>query len=272
VRVQNGALQAAKDFNINLKILTPVQADNIEELAQLTELAITNHDSDVIILFPPNSVGLIPAAEKVVAVGIPLVNVNTPLATPTQISESIIRAPDREIGYMASKEFCKMLNGKGNIILLEGNPGAQNSMDRIAGSKAGIAEYPEMKLLTSQPANFNRAMAMDVTQNLLQAYPDTTAILAMNTEMGLGALAAVEAAGKSGKIAIAELGADPDARTALKEGKILLCCEIGAYDQGYEGVKAAADILDGKQVQKLIEIPPFMATKENIAQLEASGK
>jgi ABC-type sugar transport system substrate-binding protein len=217
-------------------------------------------------------VGLVPAAEKVVAAGIPLVNVNTAIATPTQISESLIKAPDEEIGYMAAKEFCRLMGGTGKIILLEGNAGAQNSIDRIAGSKRGVAEYPGMTLLASQPANFNRAMAMDVTQNLLQAYPDCTAILAMNTEMGLGAMAAVEAAGKLDQIKIAELGADPDGRAALREGKILLSCEIGAYDQGYQGVEAAANIIDGKPVQKVVNIPPFMVTKDNLAALEATGK
>jgi ribose transport system substrate-binding protein len=264
VTVRDGALQAAKDNNINLKILTPVQADNIEEISQLTELAVVSGENDIIILFPSDSVSIIPAAQKVIDAGIPLVNLNTKIATPTQIAEVFIAVPDYDIGFNTVKRLIEIMGGNGKIALLEGVPGAQISIDRIAGAEQAIKEAPGVELVAKQAANMNRAIAMEVVQNILQAHPEITAIWGINDEMALGAVQAVDAAGKSGQILIAGTNLDPDGRTALMEGKLILDCDIGGFDQGYQAVMAAANIIDGRPVDPVIRCKIAVLSKEEL--------
>jgi len=71
-----------------------------------------------------------------------------------------------------------VLNGEGNVIMLEGVMGSSAQRDRAQGFEEAIGEYEGIKLLAKQTANFNRVEGMNVTENLLQAHPDVDAIFA----------------------------------------------------------------------------------------------
>lgn len=62
------------------------------------------------------------------------------------------------------------LGGKGNVVLIEGTAGNSTSTERVDGYKDAFAEYPEIVLLDSQPADFNREKGMTVMENFLERY------------------------------------------------------------------------------------------------------
>lgn len=101
-------------------------------------------------------------------------------------------------GEQMAKALAEKLGGKGKIIVLEGVPGASSTNERGAGFDKGLAAFPEIKVVSSQPANYDRAKTVDVSTNLLQGNPDVTGVLAMNDEMAPGAIQALDdKAGKS---------------------------------------------------------------------------
>ncbi len=261
VTVQEGAQQAARDHNVNLTMLTPLQGDNNEELTQLTEQAIASGECDVLVMFPSDSVGIIPAVQATVDADIPVVMLNTNIRHDEMIYETFVACENYDAGFTIGEALAKKMDYKGNVIIIEGVPGAQNSIDRCGGARAAIEQYSGMKVIDSQPGELNRAKAMEVMQNLLQAHAQVDGIFAMNDEMALGCIEAIEAAGRLGKITVAGCDGNKDARTAVKEGRLTLTCDLVPYDQGYQAVKAAALILDG------IDLPPRIVTSTKILDL-----
>ena len=81
VTVKEGAEQAGKDHNLNLTILTPVQGDNNEELMQLVEQAVASGECDTLVVFPSDSIGIVPAVQKAYDAGIPVVILNTAITS-----------------------------------------------------------------------------------------------------------------------------------------------------------------------------------------------
>ena len=118
--------------------------------------------------------------------------------------------------------------GKGKIIELEGTIGSSPANDRKKGFDDQIkAKAPDMVIVASQSGDFARAKGRQVAETLLQAHPDATIVYAHNDEMALGAIAAIEAAGKvPGKdILVVSIDGEKDALQAIVDGKLGCSCE-----------------------------------------------
>ncbi len=118
--------------------------------------------------------------------------------------------------------------GKGKIIELEGTVGSSPANDRKKGFDDQIkAKAPDMVILASQSGDFARDKGRQVAETLLQAHPDATIVYAHNDEMALGAIAAIEAAGKvPGKdILVVSIDGEKDALQAIIDGKLGCSCE-----------------------------------------------
>lgn len=118
------------------------------------------------------------------------------------------------------QEFVKNLNGKGTYLELLGIVGDNNTWNRSKGFHSVVDQYPELKMLAQQSADFDRNKAMEVTESMLQANPDVNAIFCGNDAMAMGAYQAVLAAGKSGTIQLYGFDGAEDVIDAIREGKI----------------------------------------------------
>jgi ribose transport system substrate-binding protein len=119
-------------------------------------------------------------------------------------------------------------DGKGKIIELEGTIGSSPANDRKKGFDDTIkAKAPGMAILASQSGDFARDKGRQVAETLLQAHPDATIVYAHNDEMALGAIAAIEAAGKvPGKdILVVSIDGEKDGVQAIIDGKLGATCE-----------------------------------------------
>lgn len=163
-----------------------------------------------------------------------------------------------------AKAVAEKLGGKGKVIILEGIAGAQSAIDLKQGAVDTFGTYEGIEIVASQTANWNRAEAMQVTQNLLQAHPDVDAIFASNDEMAMGAVEAVDQAGLTGKIIIAGLDANRDALEAIKEGKMTITCDKMGFDQGYVGVETAVKVLNNEPVNDRIVIDTMIVDESNV--------
>ncbi|MEY8356303.1 sugar ABC transporter substrate-binding protein [Lachnospiraceae bacterium 54-53] len=261
--MKEGAEDAGRDFGIKVTVQAPTSTEEgagNEEQTQLIEQAIANKAAAVCIA-PTDSNGIIPAVKKLIEAGIPVVASNTKIAE-EGLSNCFVGLENYTQGYNVAKELCEGLGGKGRMFIIEGTAGAQTSIDRVAGATAAIAEYPDIEIAAQQSASYKRASAMDVVQNLLQTNPDVNAIYCCNDEMALGAVEAVDAAGKTGQILIGGADGNADALQAIIDGKMYTTAEANAHDQAYYSVEAAVMILKGETGQdKLIQSP--VITKDN---------
>ncbi len=181
---------------------------------------------DLIILPPREEKPLIPAVMKARKAGIPVIlvdrNVDQGLAKAGRDYVTFIGSDFVDQGRRAAEWLVKATSGKATIIELEGTTGSSPANDRKKGFDQVIAKNPGMKIVASQSGDFARDKGRQVAQSLLQAHPETTAIYAHNDEMAVGAITALEAAGKApGKdVQVVSIDGTKDAMLAIAAGKM----------------------------------------------------
>lgn len=116
--------------------------------------------------------------------------------------------------------FVKQLNKKGNYAEILGLVGDNNTWNRSNGFHSVVDEFPELKMVAQQSADFDRNKAMDVMETIMQANPDIDAVFCGNDAMAMGAYQAVLAAGKAKKIKVFGFDGADDAVRGIAEGKI----------------------------------------------------
>ncbi|GLY28787.1 ABC transporter substrate-binding protein [Kineosporia sp. NBRC 101731] len=144
-------------------------------------------------------------------------------------------------------------SGPVNIVELQGTPGAAPANDRKAGFADAIKADPKFKIIASQTGQFTRTDGKQVMETFLKSHPDIDVLYAHNDDMGLGAIEAIEAAGKTpGKdIKIITVDAVKDGMTALSEGKINFIVECSPL-LGPQLMDLAKTVADGGTVDKRV--------------------
>ena len=265
ISTMDGAKQAGEDFGVNVIFKTPVdtaEGSGNEQQSQLCEEAIVS-GADAVVIAPVDSEAIVPATKKINDAGIPVINLNTRISDAEQYV-TFVGLENVNQGYDTAKVVLEKMEGEGTIFIIEGSTGAQTSIDRVTGFEKALAEYPNIEVVAQQSANYSRADAMNVVQNLLQSYPDVDAIICCNDEMAMGTAEAVDAAGKTGEILISGQDANDDAVGAVKEGKLFATSFGNPYMQGYTAVQAAVDVLEGKEVEDFYEVKTKVVTLENV--------
>ena len=112
----------------------------------------------------------------------------------------------------------KATGGKARVGILEGIPGHETGDSRLRGFRDAVPRRPGITIVASQPANWERDQGFNVFQNMLQAHPDIDTVFAASDLMALGAIEAIAAAGKTGKIRVVGFDALDDAKKAIAAG------------------------------------------------------
>ncbi len=116
--------------------------------------------------------------------------------------------------------FVRQLNQEGNYVEILGLVGDNNTWNRSSGFHSVVDEFPGLKMVAQQSADFDRNKAMDVMETIMQAHPDIDAVFCGNDAMAMGAYQAVRAAGKAGRIKVFGFDGARDAVIGIAGGKI----------------------------------------------------
>jgi ribose transport system substrate-binding protein len=261
--VRLGAKNAAKQMNATVVQYIPTVQDSITEQLSEIEDAIIKRPGAVVFI-PVNSKAMIPGIEKLNAANIPVVNITDRVLGGQVIS--FMGCDETNVSLNTGRFLLQKLNGRGNVIILEGVGGSENSANRVAGYKKALAEFPEVKLLASQPANFQRAQALNVTENLLQSYPQIDGILAANDSMALGAIEALDAAKR--KALVVGVNGTKEAIDAIKAGKLLATGDCDGFTHGCLGTMAAVRHLRNLPVPKEFIFSAMVIDSTNYAGMD----
>ena len=152
-------------------------------------------------------------------------------------------------GEMAGNYIAEKLGKGAKIIQLEGIAGTSAARERGAGF-AKAAQAHDFKILASQPADFDRSKGLNVMENLLTAQPEVQGVFAQNDEMALGALRAIQAAGKKDLVLVGFDGTDD----GVKGGKRAATIAQQPEKIGEIGVQTADKVLKGEKVEASIPV------------------
>ena len=225
IDMQRGAQAEADRLGVNLVVQAAEREVDVDKQMQIIENLIQTRVGALAIT-PSGSKEIVPAIAKANAAGIPVVIVDTRVdpaaAKEAGIKiETFVGSDNYEGGKVAGQHLVEVSGGKAKVALLEGIPGHETGDSRLRGFRDAIKAHPGIQIVASQTANWERDQGFNVFQNMLQAHPEIDTLFACNDMMALGALEAIQAAGRTGKLRVIGFDAVDDARKAMTAGTMV---------------------------------------------------
>jgi ribose transport system substrate-binding protein len=222
----------------------------------------------VLVISPLQAQALTPIVKQAMEANIPVITLDRAVNTKVTCQ---VGAQNKPIGVEAGKFIAEKLNGKGNVIEVQGTAGASATIDRRDGFREALKDSPGIKVVTDQFCDYLREPAVKFVEDMLQRFGpgQLQAIYAHNDEMALGAIKAVEAAGRSKEIVVIGIDGQNSAFQAVKDGK-LAATFIYPFCAP-EGIEYAYKIAKGEQVPPVVELKSTQVDPSNIDQYLGKG-
>lgn len=261
--VRVGAAKAAAANGAKVIQYVPIKPDSIPEQLSQVEDAIVKKPN-ALLFTPVDYKALVPVIEKVNAAGIPVTGLTDKLAGGQVVS--FVGAEDYRLGLETGLSLLKAMGGKGNVVALEGVKGAISNTDRMKGFTDALKQFPNVKLLTSQPANYQRLNALQVMENIMQSYPQIEGVFAANDAMATGAVEAMGAANR--KALVAGINGSQEAIDLIKAGKMHATGSSDPFMQGCLGMLTTIRALRKMPVKKELMVTPVIIDSANFKQYD----
>jgi ribose transport system substrate-binding protein len=256
--VRVGADAAAKTLSAKVLHYIPTKPDSIpEQLSQIEDVVVKKPDA--IVFTPVDYKAMVPGVEKINAANIPVVNITDRSSAGKFIA--FVGADDYSLGLETGRYLLKAMGGKGNVVIIEGVKGALTNVDRVRGFNDALKGNPGVKLLASQPGNYQRLQALQVMENLIESHPQIDGVLAANDAMAMGAIEALEGANRTAQVI--GINGTKEAVDAIKAGKLLASGDYNGFLQGCIGTMIAVRSLRKEPVVPEIMLKPTVVTKAN---------
>ncbi len=258
------AMQArAKELGVEIQF-QDAQGDIGRQLSQ--EQNFISQGVDAMILNPVDTAATPRMTKLAVAAGIPLVYVNRQPDTEDLPDGVAYVGSDETIsGKMEGEEIARLLNNKGNIAIMVGELATSAARLRTEGVEKVAAEHPDLNIVEKQPANFQRMEAVDLMNNWLVSGVKIDAVAANNDEMAIGAIIALQQAGKDPKeLIIGGVDATPDALVEMKRGNLDVTVFQDGKGQGAAVIDTALKLIKGEKLETpFVYVPWKLVTQDN---------
>jgi inositol transport system substrate-binding protein len=222
---------------------------------------------NAVVILPVDTAATGPMTKAVVKAGKPLVYVNR---KPSNLPKSVVYCGSNSIeaGIMNMEELGKAMGGKGNLAILMGELSNEAAIGRTDGIKKIVKEkFPDIKVVREQTGNWKRDQGKTIMENWLASGQEIDGVASNNDEMALGALQAIKAAGKLGKIPVGGTDGSHDALESMDKGELNNTVFQDPVGQGEEAINAAYLLAKKEPNPKVVDgniwIPYQRVTKEN---------
>lgn len=242
----------------------PLREDDRDQQIQVVE-NFTSRRVSGIVLAPLDSQALVQPVETATGAGIPVVVIDSGLKTDKYVS--FVSTDNHLGGKMAGEHLGKLLNGKGNVILLRYAVGSASTEAREEGFLEGIKAYPDIKLISSdQYGGATRETSYQAAQNLLNRYGrEVNGVFCPNESVSVGmAKALVDVGLGGGKVKMIGFDTSIQSVADLKKGNLQALVVQNPLRMGYDGVMTMVKHLKGEAVPKRIDTGVTLVTAENM--------
>jgi ABC-type sugar transport system substrate-binding protein len=259
---------ADENPNIDVQIVSPIDQKDIEGQIRIIE-DLTQKGVDLLAVSVNDPKACIPSLKEAQAAGIPVIILDAITPYPGIEVLTLVGSNNEDGGEIVGKNVVELAAGKEcKMAILEGVPGQYANEMRLKGFRTIIKDHPEVKVVASQPANWQRELAMTTMENILQSNPDLDLAWGVNDGMALGALKAIQDAGMLDKIKVLGYNGDKEAVEAVEKGLLYSTILQQPAEIGRTVIKVAEMIRTGKkgEVKSLITIPIVNVKKNNAAE------
>ena len=223
---------------------------------------------DAIVVNPVDTDATPKITRLVTHAGIALVYVNRmPGDKQLPAKVAFVGSDEAQSGTLQMTEVCRLMHGKGDIVILIGELSNQSARKRTQDVYDVIAtpQCHGIRVLDKQAANWKRTEAADLMTNWLSAGLRPQAVVANDDEMAIGAIQALKQARLLANTIVAGIDATPDALAALKAGDLKATVFQNAAGQGAGAVDVALKLIKGEQVPSLVWVPFELVTPANLS-------
>jgi ribose transport system substrate-binding protein len=255
-----GAERTAARMGARVTHYVPRQPDSVPEQIALVERALEERP-DAFVFTPVHETAMNEAVRAINAAGIPIFNILNRLARGDYVT--FVGSDDYGLGRDIARRLLRHIGGKGEVVVIGGVPAAITSQDRLRGFHDAVREFPGVRVAGELAGDFQRDAGRRAMEQLLGSCPRIDGILSANDAMSLGAIEALEAAGRD--IPIIGVNAVPEAITALKAGRLLATADFDALKISCLATEAAIRHLRGERVPREIRLPVQVVDAANCA-------
>ena len=223
---------------------------------------------NALVIAPSDSKAMVPVIKKAVDAGITVINIDNQLdpqiVKSKNISVPFVGPDNRKGARLVGEYLAKQLKAGDEVGIIEGVSTTTNAQQRTAGFKDAM-DAAQIKVVSLQSGDWEIDKGNKVAASILSEYPDVKALLAGNDSMAVGAVSAVRAAGKAGKVQVVGYDNINAIKPMLKDGRVLATADQFAAKQAVFGIETALKILKGEKVDSgangVIETPVELVTQ-----------
>jgi len=258
---EQGAKAKGAELGVEVVVVAPPSETDVQaQISQIEDLIAQKVDGIAIAPTDPNA--LAPVVDAAKAAGVKVVFVD---GAGTNEGVPFIGTNNLEGGKLGGKFMCEKLPAGSEVAILQGVLSTTNGADRYNGSKEAM-EGCGLKVVTAQPADWDRAKGLSVTESILAGNPNIKGIFGSNDNMALGAVEALEAAAKLDSVMVVGYDANPDAAASILAGKMTASIAQAPKKMAGLGIQSLVDLKAGKEVPMVTDPGTVLVTKENAEQ------
>ncbi|MDA8247754.1 MAG: substrate-binding domain-containing protein [Rhodospirillales bacterium] len=258
--VASGIKAEAGKYNIKVDVQAGKDESSLVEQLNLAQTMLSRKP-DALLLSPQSDSNLAPVIQAARKQNIPTIIIDD---ARTPGASSYIGTDQVAIGAKAAEFLHQIYPNGGKVAQIEGQAGSPNARKRIQGFEGTLKKYPNLKLVASQPGNWDRLTAMNASTNILRQHPDLVGIYANNDGMALGVVEAVRNAHKLQQVAVVGTDGIRQAKKSIADGEERATVAEFPYEEGILGVKVALRLLGCQPVPPWVVSPQAVITKQNV--------
>ena len=237
----------------------PETPDDVGQQKVLVGEALANRP-DAVVFVPTDDAAMVEDVRRFEAAGIPVVNCINRMAGRFV---SFVGSDDVAVGLTAARALIEGLGSKGDIVVIEGSPGAPTARDRTVGLRRALDESPAIHVLGSGNGAFQEQSARLAMARLLVQHPRIDGVWTGNDLMAFGVLHALAEAGRSAKVV--GINGLPGAIERIEQGTMLASVDFSAFNIAAIAARAALRHLVGEPVPSQIMIPAMLIDRTNFS-------
>ena len=260
--IHAGAVKASQELDVESFWVGPEKEDDRDQQIKVVQNFISR-GVDAIVLAPLDNVALARPVETAVQRKIPVIVIDSGLNS--EAHSSFVATDNKEGGRMGARRLAEIMGGKGKAILLRYAEGSASTENREEGFLEEIANHPGIEIISdNQYAGATKESALQMSQNLLNKFPEVEGIFCPNESSAFGMMRALQNANKAGQVQFVGFDTSEALVAGLEKGDIMGLVSQDPFDMGYQGVKTAVAVIRGETVDAKIATRLEMITKDNM--------